>query len=137
MSVYQYVADNDPRGTQQLIESFGYEITDRRNLGRSLSELVSSIGEPALKKVMDIHPDKDIILEYNVSLSPSKSSCGCSSCKAKGHHDNYMNMSGDDNFANTGINQPRTNNAHLIANQTNVILVVATIFIVSALILKK
>jgi hypothetical protein len=136
MSVYQYVADNNPRGTQQLIESFGYEITDRRDLGRSLSELVSTIGEPALKKVMDIHPDKDIIVEYNVSLSPSSSTCGCSSCKAKEQHNNYMNASGEDNLASNSTNQPQ-NNTHLIANQTNVILVVATLFIVSALILKK
>ena len=53
MSVYQYVADNDPRGAEMIINSFGYEVTDRRNLGQSLSELVSQVGEPALKKVME------------------------------------------------------------------------------------
>jgi hypothetical protein len=132
MSVYQYVADSDPRGTKQLIESFGYELTDQRNLGKSLSELVSSVGEPALKKVMDLHPDKAIILEYNISTTPVASSCGCSSCKAKSSNDKYMNADGN--------NTPDTNsatNTHLIANQTNVILVVATIFIVGALILKN
>jgi hypothetical protein len=132
MSVYQYVADSDPRGTKQLIESFGYELTDQRNLGKSLSELVSSVGEPALKKVMDLHPDKAIILEYNISTTPVASSCGCSSCKAKSSNDKYMNADGN--------NIPDTNsatNTHLIANQTNVILVVATIFIVGALILKN
>jgi len=130
MSVYQYVADSDPRGTKQLIESFGYELTDQRNLGKSLSELVSSVGEPALKKVMDLHPDKAIILEYNISTTPVASSCGCSSCKAK--VDKYMNADGGNT---TDTNS--TTNTHLIANQTNVILVVATIFIVGALILKN
>ena len=132
MSVYQYVADSDPRGTKQLIESFGYELTDPRNLGKSLSELVSSVGEPALKKVMDLHPDKAIILEYNISTTPIASTCGCSSCKARVGHDKYMNADG-----NNTPERSSTTNTHLIANQTNVILVVATIFIVGALILKN
>lgn len=132
MSVYQYVADSDPRGTKQLIESFGYELTDQRNLGKSLSELVSSVGEPALKKVMDLHPDKAIILEYNISTTPVASSCGCRCCKAKVGNDKYMNADGG-----STTNTNSTTNTHLIANQTNVILVVATIFIVGALILKN
>ena len=135
MSVYQYVADSDPRGTQRLIESFGYEITDQRNLGRSLSELVSSVGEPALKKVIDLHPDKDIILEYNVSVMPKTNSCGCSSCKSKGGHDKYMNMSGNDNFADTGV--VNTNNTNILAHQTNTILVLATLVIIAGIMLKN
>jgi hypothetical protein len=135
MSVYQYVADSDPRGTQRLIESFGYEITDQRNLGRSLSELVSSVGEPALKKVIDLHPDKDIILEYNVSVMPKTNSCGCSSCKSKGGHDKYMNMSGNDNLADTGV--VSTNNTNILAHQTNTILVLATLVIIAGIMLKN
>jgi hypothetical protein len=134
MSVYQYVADSDPRGTQRLIESFGYEITDQRNLGRSLSELVSNIGEPALKKVIDLHPDKDIILEFNVSATPSKNSCGCNSCKSKSVvHDKYMNASGGDVV--DGVQN--TNSTHLMASQTNVIFGVATILIIAGIILKN
>ena len=44
MSVYQYVADNDPKGAELIINSFGYEVTNRRDLGQSLSELVSEVG---------------------------------------------------------------------------------------------
>jgi len=136
MSVYQYVADSNPKGTQRLIESFGYEITDQRNLGRSLSELVSSVGEPALKKVIDLHPDKDIILEFNASAMPTTSSCSCGSCKAKGGHDKYMNASGNDNPADTGA-VVSTNNTNILAHQTNTILVIATLVIVASLMLKK
>jgi len=131
MSVYQYVADNDPSGTQQLIQSFGYEITDKRNLGRSLAELVSNVGEPALKKVIDLHPDKGIILEYSVSESPSQSSCGCAGCKSKSTHDKYMNASGTEAPTNN------TNNTNILAHQTNTILVLATLVIVASLMLKK
>jgi len=128
MSVYQYVADNDPKGAEMIINSFGYEVTDKRNLGQSLSELVAQVGEPALKKVMEYHPDRDIILE--LSSEDKKSDCGCDSCKrAKHSHELYMNASGSET--------PKETKPDTLAHQTNVILVVATLFIVTALIYKN
>jgi hypothetical protein len=128
MSVYQYVADNDPKGAEMIINSFGYEVTDKRNLGQSLAELVSQVGEPALLKVMEYHPDRDILLELN--SDNKKSECGCSSCKrANQNHDQYLNITGSET---TKESKPDT-----LAHQTNVILVVATLFIVTALIYKN
>jgi hypothetical protein len=127
MSVYQYVADNDPKGAELIINSFGYEVTDRRNLGQSLSELVSQVGEPALRKVMEYHPDREIILELNVD--DKKSECGCGGCKKSRTQEHYMNASGTE-----PIKEAKTDT---LAHQTNVILVVATLFIVTALIYKK
>jgi hypothetical protein len=127
MSVYQYVADNDPKGAEMIINSFGYEVTDRRNLGQSLSELVSQVGEPALKKVMEYHPDRDIILELNVIEKNSE--CGCGNCKRTRTQEQYMNASGNETSKEA---KPDT-----LAHQTNVILVVATLFIVTALIYKN
>jgi len=127
MSVYQYVADNDPRGAEMIINSFGYEVTDRRNLGQSLSELVSQVGEPALKKVMEYHPDRDIILELNVTEKSSE--CSCGSCKRAKNQEYYMNASGSE--------APKDTKPDTLAHQTNVILVVATLFIVTALIYKN
>jgi hypothetical protein len=128
MSVYQYVADNDPKGAEMIINSFGYEVTDKRNLGQSLSELVSQVGEPALKKVMEYHPDRDIILELN---SEDKNlNCGCQRCKrANQYNDQYLNV--------TGSETPKETKPDTLAHQTNVILVVATLFIVTALIYKN
>jgi hypothetical protein len=128
MSVYEYVANNDPKGAEMIINSFGYEVTDRGNLGKSLSELVSQVGEPALRKVMEYHPDRDIILE--LSSDDKKSECGCSSCKrGNQHHEHYMNASGSET--------PKETKPDTLAHQTNVILVVATLFIVTALIYKN
>jgi hypothetical protein len=127
MSVYQYVADNDPRGAEMIINSFGYEVTDRRNLGQSLSELVSQIGEPALKKVMEYHPDREIILELNVD--DKNSECGCGNCKKTRTQEHFMNAS--------GVEAPKEVKPDTLAHQTNVILVVATLFIVTALIYKN
>ena len=127
MSVYQYVADNDPRGAEMIINSFGYEVTDRRNLGQSLAELVSQIGEPALKKVMEYHPDREIILELNVD--DKNSECGCGNCKKTRTQEHFMNAS--------GVEAPKEVKPDTLAHQTNVILVVATLFIVTALIYKN
>ena len=127
MSVYQYVADNDPRGAEMIINSFGYEVTDRRNLGQSLRELVSQVGEPALKKVMEYHPDRDIILELNVTEKSSE--CGCGNCMRTRNQEHYMNASGSET--------PKDTKPDSLAHQTNVILVVATLFIVTALIYKN
>lgn len=128
MSVYQYVADNDPRGAEMIINSFGYEVTDKRNLGQSLSELVAQVGEPALRKVMEYHPDRDIILE--LSSEDKKSDCTCGTCnRTRQHNELYMNASGSET--------PKETKPDTLAHQTNVILVVATLFIVTALIYKN
>ena len=128
MSVYQYVAENDPKGAEMIINSFGYEVTDRRNLGQSLAELVSQVGEPALLKVMEYHPDRDIIIELN--SDNKKSECGCGRCnKANQNNEKYMNASGSE--------VPKEGKPDTLAHQTNVILVVATLFIVTALIYKN
>lgn len=127
MSVYKYVADNDPNGAVSIINHFGYEVTDRRDLGQSLRELVSQIGEPALKKVMEYHPDREIILELNVD--DKKSECGCGNCKKTKMQEHYMNASGTE--------APKEVKSDTLAHQTNVILVVATLFIVTALIYKN
>jgi hypothetical protein len=127
MSVYQYVADNDPRGAEMIINSFGYEVTDRTNLGQSLTELVSQVGEPALKKVMEYHPDRDIILEFNVDNK--KSECGCGNCARMRTQELFMNASGNETTKET--------KPDILAHQTNMIVVVATIFIVGALMLKN
>jgi len=129
MSVYQYVADNDPRGAEMIINSFGYEVTDRRNLGTSLSELVSEVGEPALRKVMEYHPDKEIIMELNSDNKKSECGCGSCGCKKTRKQDQYMNAS--------GVETPKEAKPDTLAHQTNVILVVATLFIVTALIYKN
>lgn len=141
MNVFKYVAESNPNGAVQIINSFGYDVTNTSDLGRSLSELVSEVGEPAFKKVMDNHPDKDVILElYGSEDTKEKDKeCGCDSCQNKrknAEHLSYLNATGNGTFADEKSNNSTTN-THLLANQTNVILVVSALFIATALILKK
>ena len=126
MSVYQYVADNDPRGAEMIINSFGYEVTDRTNLGQSLTELVSQVGEPALKKVMEHHPDKDLILEI-FAEKPSSCGCGCN----KGKQEKFLNIEGAE------VAKEKESSTNMIAQQTNVMILVSALFIFTALMIKK
>jgi hypothetical protein len=129
MNVYKYVAENDPNGAVSIINSFGYECVSTKDLGKSLSELVSVVGEPALKKVMDFHPDKEIILE----MYSDKESCP--TCKASKNaymnQERFLNVSGSE-----VVGQTKGDNTTL-AHQTNVILVVSALIIAVALISKK
>lgn len=142
MNVFKYVAESNPNGALQIINSFGYEVTSKSDLGKSLSELVAEVGEPAFKKVMDNHPDKDVILELYASedtKDKAEKSCGCDSCRNRtmtNDHLQYLNVTGSGKFADEKATNSSTN-THLLANQTNVILVVSALFIATALILKK
>lgn len=141
MNVFKYVAESNPNGAVQIINSFGYDITSKSDLGKSLSELVAEVGEPAFKKVMDNHPDKDVILELYASedTKDKDKECGCDSCRNRNmmsDHLQYLNVTGSGKFADEKSSNSTTN-THLLANQTNVILVVSALFIATALILKK
>jgi hypothetical protein len=127
MSVYQYVAENNPMVAERIIDSFGYTIAKTPDMG--LSQLVANVGEPALKKVMENHPDKEIILEMFSNESNDKKPCGCKYCTNR--HENYLNVSGDTQEAN------KTKSQDVMANQTNVILLVSALFISVALIYKN
>lgn len=142
MNVFKYVAESNPNGAVQIINSFGYDVTSTSDLGKSLSELVAEVGESAFKKVMDNHPDKDVILELygsNDTKDKEDKSCGCDSCRNRtmmNDHLQYLNVTGSGKFADEKSSNSTTN-THLLANQTNVILVVSALFIATALILKK
>lgn len=129
MSVYQYIANSDPRGAELIINSFGYEITDRRDLGQSLTELVAQVGKPALVKIMEYHPDKDIILELNPK-NESKDGCYCKNCSNSSNREPFFNASGSETVT-------ATKNENIMAHQTNAIMVIATVLVVGALLLKN
>ena len=140
MNVYEYVADSNPRVAEQIMNSFNYDAINCPDMG--LSQLVDKVGEPALQKVMENHPDKDIILEmFSKKDNSNGESCGCDSCQNKnrnnGEHLNYLNATGNGVVAPAPATPANDSNTHLLANQTNVILVVSALFIATALILKN
>ena len=93
MNVYDYVANNNPSQAKNIITSFGYKVKGK-DMGQNLKQLVSLEGEPALKMVMDNHPDKEIILEmFQVENEPMQ----CEVCKEREMFDRFLNATGGDN----------------------------------------
>jgi hypothetical protein len=128
MSVYQYVAENNPMVAEGIMDSFGYTIANTPDMG--LSQLVAKVGEPALKKVMDNHPDKEIILEmFGNESSDKTSSCGCASCTQK--KENYLNATGD---TTTNTQTPKQDT---MSNQTGLFLFFGAVMFSLALIYKN
>jgi hypothetical protein len=139
MNVYEYVAESNPQMAEQILHSFNYDTIDAPDMG--LSQLVDLVGKPALKKVMENHPDKDIILEmFSKGIDKKEEKiCGCDTCRNRSRnneHLQYLNATGVGAFADEKASASTTN-THLLANQTNVILVVSALFIATALILKN
>ena len=127
MDVYKYVAENNPMVAQGIIESFGYEHANTPDMG--LSQLVAKVGEPALKKIMDNHPDKEIILEM-FSTDTKTSSCGCG-CGGK-RQEGFLNASGVE-----VAKEKDSSSSNMIAQQTNAMILVSALFIFTALMIKK
>lgn len=64
MSVYRYIAELNPVKANDLCVKNGYQdAMDANELSNNLLSMVARNGELALKKIMEIHPDKEAILE--------------------------------------------------------------------------
>jgi hypothetical protein len=93
MDLYNYVAGSNPIGSQGIINSFGYKVVNKNDMGGNLKSLVAKEGEDALKMVMDNHPDKEIILEM-YSSSAENDSSGCDKCKESKIIEKFLNANG-------------------------------------------
>ncbi len=132
MTVYDYVADNNPQGAKNLCESFGYRVTDPNQMSQNLKTLVNNEGEEAVKMIMDLHPDKDIILEMFNSQSKqdnSKTPCNCGSDKKSTEKmlEQYLNANGKQD----------NSEAKALATNTNTIIFASALVLAVAIIFKN
>jgi len=138
MNLYSYIAFNNPHAAKAICHKFGYRVANiksKDDLAECLRSLVSQEGEPALKEILENHPDKEIILEVYGNNKPDhflgvdgtgsknhSSSCSCGkNCHSKSN-ENYMNADASQNR---------------LATQTNVIIFAAALFLAVAIISKK
>ena len=126
MTIYEYIARNNPIGAKRVIESFGYVVTQPKKMGDNLRMLVAQEGEPALKAVVDLHPDKDLNLEVFGNSQ---------SLKATG--DNFYGADGLLQSAVLNNNQQQTDSNNKMVLQTNTLIVALSLRVVAGLILKN
>lgn len=129
MNFYEYIAKTNPMGAKSVIQQFGYRVVDGRRMGDNLRMLVAQEGEPALRAIAELHPDKDLILEV---FAPKKEDCGCNK------KDSFMGADGTLTSAVLNNNQQQMqSDSTKLALQTNAMLIVATIIIASAIIVTR
>ena len=65
MDMFEYVAAADPEGCMALCRRYGYDVhaEDSMDLADCLTELIDREGQPALQDLVDMHPDKTLIME--------------------------------------------------------------------------
>jgi hypothetical protein len=130
-TVYDYIAENNPQQAKQLCESFGYTITNPRQMSGNLKVLINNEGEHALKSLMDLHPDKEILIDY-FGTKNKKEGCGCG-CKSKATPtpsyaplEAYLNASGR-----------QESDAKTLATNTNTIIFASALVLAVAIIFKN
>lgn len=130
--MYEYIAINNPHGAMSVLKSYGLKIRDKRNLGSALRKLVAQEGEPALRRIADLHPDKELIMDV-YSNADGGCNCGCQN-KSMGQDLKYNFVGAD---ASTSVSNNQVSESTKLAMQTNAFLIVATIIIASAIITRK
>jgi hypothetical protein len=131
MNFYEYIAKTNPSGAKKVINEFGYRVVDGRRMGENLRMLVAQEGEPALRAIAEMHPDKELLLEV---FAPKDGECGC---KKKG--ESFMGADGVLSSAVLSNNQQQQvqSDSTKLAMQTNAMLIAATIIIAAAIIVSK
>jgi hypothetical protein len=85
ISFYQYVASNDTYAAKAICSKYGYSLqnADSPNaIAVCLEQLVAAEGEPALRDIASLHPDKDLLVSLYGQQQPASSEAGCN-CNSK------------------------------------------------------
>ena len=130
MNFYEYIAKTNPSGAKKVINEFGYRVVDGRRMGENLRMLVAQEGEPALRAIAEMHPDKELLLEV---FAPKDGDCGC-----KKKSESFLGADGVLSSAVLSNNQQQAqSDSTKLAMQTNAMLIAATIIIAAAIIVNK
>jgi len=140
MDLYNYIAQN-PKSQQaamNLCSQYGVDAINDTHLADCLSNLVTVNGEEGLKAVMDIHPDRAVIVHL-YSVPPIQDEQRIANMKIYANSTGSLNSttssttSTTDNNNNTGIN----NEGNSVALQTNIVIFAAAVLIAFAVIAKN
>jgi hypothetical protein len=75
-----YIVLQKPSEAAKIVEKYGYEAPPKVNdLVKSVKMLVKRKGEPVIKDLINIHPEKKLILEVSGHKSDESNYCGCHS----------------------------------------------------------
>lgn len=135
--LYNYIAANNSGPAKAVLDKFGYDASSVDTvevLGAGLATMVKENGEPALKDLLSIHPDKEVIVQEFAPASaaiPSptgKTGCGCGGCKGGSNAlESYLNKVGAPAPSNNGSNAMNVQHGNMLLIGGILILAVAII----------
>lgn len=95
-----YIVLQQPAQAAKVIEKYGYQAPPKTDeLVKAVKLLVKKKGEPVIKDLINIHPEKKLILELSGHKSDEDSYCGCHSAysdQTKALLDKLSELSVDD-----------------------------------------
>lgn len=95
-----YIVLQKPVESAGIVEKYGYEAPKKVcELVKAMKLLVKKKGEPVIKELINIHPEKKLILEVSGHKSNEDSYCGCHSAysdETKALLDKLSELSVDD-----------------------------------------
>jgi hypothetical protein len=129
MTVYKYIAYANPDAALELCGKYGYyQIQNEEELAYCLQSIVARKGETALKDIMELHPDKEVVLELFEKKVETKPEPPIQVMEQKRERDCSCMLNADGQSAqNQGI-----------ASQTNLMILVAAMVVsISIISMKK
>lgn len=126
--MYYSIATNNPNAAYELCCKYGYTNVQPNldDLAGCLQHIVATEGEAGLKDVMELHPDKEVILQL---FTEKKGECGCNK-EAKAA-----------NFVNADASQtqiaPKPSNDMNVTTNTNLQILVAAFIVAIAVVASK
>ena len=105
MSVYQYIAFSNPQLAYEICKKYGYyDIQTEEEIAYCLQSIVARKGESSFAEIMQLHPDKEVILElYQPKIEKPimeqerKRDCSCM-LNADGVQNNTTNVASQTNL---------------------------------------
>lgn len=138
MNVYTYIAEKNPYGAKAVCHSLGYKVSGVKSssdLGYCLAQIVDKEGETGLRKVMEQHPDKDVICELfsdnNQRANEVQKQSEFVGNQNSQTYDNYPNR-----YVNFDGHREYTNNA-ISTSANNTVLIASALIIAVAIISKN
>ena len=131
MNVYHNIAYNNPDAANEICMKYGYyQVQNIDELAYCLQKIVADEGENSFSEIMQLHPDKDVILELFekktepiiIEREPIRERSRDCSC--------MMNAEGPSNTSNTL-------SSGFAASQTNMFILVAAMIVSLSIISMK
>jgi hypothetical protein len=103
LTTNEYIAINAPDEAVNVLAKYGLApvTNDAAHIARALNVMVDENGDPALKDLMSVHPDKEFILHYNQPAVAATADMSKSANNQAGNNQEVMHNFGGMQVSNT------------------------------------